>query len=213
MPLGINDAELQHGGRTIVVDKIDFCKRRRFEHLLLWSFIVTKHTGVHQHGPRGWCIEPSQIEHWFWFASPHKPPLSIGPSLHPRMVIIGMCPTRCIYLTGRDANGAQSCHREGAFFSTTAIGRFHGCQRRGGTSIRRLVSDVFMTPVIHLQDGLLHAESFDTLLQFVVIECTEIIQILIVDTKRQDEMAENEFGDSDSPRYLFTRLESCAHII
>ena len=138
--------------------------------------------------------------------------MSVGPSLHPRMVVVGMGPTRRIDLAGRNADGTQGSHGKGALLATTARGGTHGSHRSGRAGVGRLIGHMLMAPMVDLEDGLLHAQPLDAVLQFVIIDDTEAVQILVVDTNGKDEMAKLALRHLATPYHLLTRLERLAHV-
>ena len=138
--------------------------------------------------------------------------MSVGPSLHQRMVVIGMGPTRRIDLTGRNADGTQGSHGKGALLATTARGGTHGSHRSGRAGVGRLIGHMLMAPMVDLEDGLLHAQPLDAVLQFVIIDDTEAVQVLVVDTNGEDEMAKLALRHLATPYHLLARLERLAHV-
>ena len=69
-----------------------------------------------------------------------------------------------------------------------------------------------MTPVVYLEDGILHAHTLHTLLQFLEENHTGIVQILIVDANRKYEMTEKQLRYLAAPSHLLTCFEACAHV-
>ena len=70
-----------------------------------------------------------------------------------------------------------------------------------------------MAPVVHFEDGFLHAQSLYTLLQFLEEHHAGIIQVLIVDADRQNEMTEEQLWYLITPSHLVACLETGAHIL
>ena len=138
--------------------------------------------------------------------------MSVGPSLHPRMIVVGMGPTRRIDLAGRNADGTQGSHGKGALLATTARGGTHGSHRSGRAGVGRLIGHMLMAPMVDLEDGLLHAQPLDAVLQFVIIDDTEAVQVLVVDTNGEDEMAKLALRHLATPCHLLARLERLAHV-
>ena len=70
-----------------------------------------------------------------------------------------------------------------------------------------------MTPVVHLQYGVLHRHALHAVFQFFVEHHARIVQILVVHPYRQYEMAEQQLRHFASPRHLLLRHEARAHIV
>ena len=121
LALCIHHIEIDTSRRTIIVDEIDFRKSIRYKHFLLRSIIFAKHTGMHQHGTTGRTIEPSKVQHCFWFTSAHKPPLAISPCFYPRMVVVSMRPTGCINLSCGNTDSSQGRNGESGLLATSAV--------------------------------------------------------------------------------------------
>ena len=155
--LGVNHLEIDAGCGAIVVNQIDFGVVAGAQHHLFGSTIVAECTGVHQHGARGRSVEPAEVENGFGLASAEEVPLSIGPSLHPRMVVVGVCPSWGIYLACWNAHRAQSRHGECAFLAASPDSRFLASHWRKRARIRWLIGDMLVAPVVHLQNGVFHA--------------------------------------------------------
>ena len=128
------------------------------------------------------------------------------------MVVIGMCPTRRIDLTGRNAHRTQGCHQESRFLAATPVSRLHRRQRRGSPRIARRINSLFMAPVVHLQNGIVHRQAFHPLGQFIIKHPAARIQILVVDPDRQHEMPELLLRHVLAPRHLPPDLERHPHI-
>ena len=111
--LAIYHAHRNGGYRSVVSCYVYLGVTRCASHNLLGAVIVTKSLGVHQHTTRSRSVEPSKVEHGLGLAGTKKVPLTIYPSLHPSVVIVGVSPTRGIYLTSRDTHGTQSGDGEG----------------------------------------------------------------------------------------------------
>ena len=129
------------------------------------------------------------------------------------MIVIGMCPTGSVYLTGRNTYRTKGGNGKGRLLTTTAISRLNGSKRRAGTSIARTVNHLFMTPVIYLQNGIPHGKILDTLLQFIIKYPAGIIQILIIHPDWKYKMPEYIFGNRFSPRHLTLCLLSQTYIL
>ena len=93
-------------GRCIMIDDIDFRITCRLFHHLFRTVIRSECFGMHQHAAIRRSVEPAQVKYGFRLAGTQKIPLAVDPRLDPRMVIVGMGPTRRIHLTGRYADRA-----------------------------------------------------------------------------------------------------------
>ena len=163
----IFNREIDAGRRTIVVDEIDLGIVRGAEHHFLRTIIIAECLGMHQHGTRGRSIKPSQIQHGFRLTGTQEIPGTICPSLNPGMVIVGMCPTRGINLSCRNADSSQGSHGESTLLATSSVSRTDGRKRCRSSTVRWLISYQLVTPVVHFEDGFLHAQSLYALLQFL----------------------------------------------
>ena len=181
-------------------------------HHLLGTVVVAKSLGVHQHTARGTFVKPSQIQHWLRLAGTQEVPFAISPGLYPCMVIIGMRPTRRINLTGRNTHRTQRSHRKGTLLATATIGRTERSQWTAGTSVRRAISHVLVAPVVHFENGVLHAQFLHTWLQRLVEHLTRVVQILIVHTHGHHKMAELPFGHRLSPWQSSLGLKSQGYV-
>ena len=168
---------------------------------------------VHQHGTGSRRIEPGQIEHSLRLTGAQKVPLSVGPGLYPGMIVIGVSPAGRVDLSGRNAHGTQGSHRERAFLTTAPIGRPEGGKRSRGAAVGRLVGDMLMTPMVDLQNGIIHTHAADTVLQFLVKDHARTVEMLIVHPDRQHKVAEEQVGHSVAPRHVAPGLETGAHIL
>ena len=148
------DDEASHG--RIVVRDVDFGVARVAAHHLLGPVVAAEDLGVHHHAATGGLIEPTLVEHGFRLAGAEEMPLPIDPCLHPRVVVVGVRPARRIDLTCRNAHGPQGSHAEGALLATAPDGGTHGGKRRRGARVGRLIGDVLVAPVVHLQHRIVH---------------------------------------------------------
>ena len=123
-----------------------------------------------------------------------------------------MCPTRGIDLTGGNTHRTKGSHREGRFLTATTIGGLNRSQRRAGAGIRRGVDHLLMTPVVHLQHRIVKRQVLHTILQLRKENRAAVIQVLVVHTHREDEMAEDIFRNALTPRHLGFRLEGSTYI-
>ena len=128
------------------------------------------------------------------------------------MVVVGMRPSRRIYLTCRNADGAQSRHCEGRFLAAASRCRLHRSHRRRCAGVGGTVCYVFMTPVVHLQHSFLHSASAHTLRQFVVVFRAEVVEVFVVNAHRQDEMAPFAIGNLRAPGHLRTSTDGNAGV-
>ena len=177
----------RHGERSacgIVRNHVDFGVVGRGFHHLLRAVVITEDLGVHQHPAAGRGVEPPQVEHRFRLAGPEEMPPSVGPGLDPGVVVVGVRPAGRVDLPGRDAHRAQRSDEQRRLLAAAAVGRAHGGQRRTGPRIRRLVVGLFVTPVVHFEDGVVHRQPFDARRQLVVEHPARIVEVLVVHPAR-----------------------------
>ena len=167
---------------------------------------------MHQHTTVCRSIEPTEIQDRFRFASTQEIPSTVYPCFYPCMVVIGMRPTRSIYLTSRNTNRTQSRYSESRLFTTTSISSLHRSQWRTCTSIRRCIDHLFMTPVVYFQYGIMQRKILHTVLQFFIEHLTAMVQIFIVYTNRKYEMTEFTFRNQLTPRHFFLCLQGIVDV-
>jgi len=85
----------------------------RFGKFFLLAIILTKNKGSDHHCTFGWCCKPPHIEFGFGFAGSQEMPAAINPYLYPRMIIVGMCPSWSVNLTGGNTHRTVSCNSKG----------------------------------------------------------------------------------------------------
>ena len=198
--------------RSIIADDIDFCVVRILMHDFFRTIVTAEHLGMHQHTTVCRSIEPTEIQDRFRFASTQEIPSTVYPCFYPCMVVIGMCPTRSIYLTSRNTNRTQSRYSESRLFTTTSISSLHRSQWRTCTSIRRCIDHLFMTPVVYFQYGIMQRKILHTVLQFFIEHLTAMVQIFIVYTNRKYEMTEFTFRNQLTPRHFFLCLQGIVDV-
>ena len=205
----------RHGERSacgIVRNHVDFGVVGRGFHHLLRAVVITEDLGVHQHPAAGRGVEPPQVEHRFRLAGPEEMPPSVGPGLDPGVVVVGVRPAGRVDLPGRDAHRAQRSDEQRRLLAAAAVGRAHGGQRRTGPRIRRLVVGLFVTPVVHFEDGVIHRQPLDAGFEFIVKYPARIVETLVVDPHGQHEMPEQLVGDAPAPRHLLPDRQRTAHV-
>ncbi len=121
-----------------------------------------------------------------------------------------MGPARRIDLAGRDPYGTQRRDAEGRFFPASAQAILHRGQGSVGAAVGRLVGHLFVAPVVHFQNGLLHGHALHPRLQLVVKDQPGGIQVLVVGPEGQHEMAELPLRNI--PTHFLSRLEGFPHI-
>ena len=163
-----------------------------------------------EHGAGGGGVEPAQVHHGLGLAGADKVPCSVGPGLYPGVVALGMGPAGRINLAGRDTHGAQGGHAEGGLLPASAQGILEGSQGGVGAPVGRLVGHLFMAPVVHLQDGLLHGELLYAGLELVVKHRAGAVQVFVVGPEGQHKVT--EFPLRHLPGHLFAGLERLAHV-
>ena len=119
----------------------------------------------------------------------------------------GLAPMRCVNLACRYAYGSERCNGKRALFAATSGCGLERCERRRCAGVRRLVCHLLVAPVVHFNDGVHHRHALDAVLQFVVEHRACIVQSLVVDTDRNNEVAEKQFGNVFAPRHLLASLE------
>ena len=207
LAFAVLDIEVDRCNRRIVGGEVDFCEVACAQHHLLRSVIVAESACVHEHCSRSRSVEPTEVKHWFWFAGAEEVPLAVCPGLYPGVVVVGVSPTRCVHLACRYAYGSERCNGKRTLLTTTSGCGLERCERRRCAGVRRLVCHLLVAPVVHLDDGVHHRHAFDAILQFVVEHRACIVQSLVVDTDRHNEVAEKQFGNVLAPRHLLASLE------
>ncbi len=167
---------------------------------------------MHQHATAGRSIEPTKIEYRFRFTSTQKIPFPICPCLYPRMIVVRMGPTGRIDLTGRNAYRTQGGNQQSGFFPTTSVRCAYRCQRRTGTGVRRSIDSLFMTPMVHLQNGIVKGKGFHTIFQLIVKYYPRAVQLLVVHPHRKYKMTKQILRNNFSPRHLICSLLGGAHV-
>ena len=143
-----HDSDLRRGG--IVVDDVDLGVAGRAAHHLLRTVVVAEDLRVHQHAARSTLVEPSQVQDRLRLAGPEEVPLSVGPGLHPGVVVVGVGPAGRIDLAGGDAHAPEGRHEQRRLLAAASIGRADGGQGRAGARVGGPIRDVLMTPVVDL---------------------------------------------------------------
>ena len=128
------------------------------------------------------------------------------------MIVVRMCPSRSIYLTSWNTDRTEGSYRKSTLLSTASTTRTDRLQRWRSTSIRRLVGNTFVAPVVYLKDSLLHRKSFHTLTQFTIEDSTWTIERFVVHTHRQNEMSKQQFRDILSPCHRLSCLQGGAYV-
>ena len=118
----------------------------------------------------GGAGEPALIKNLFRLTCTEEVPFSIYINFHPGMVIITVCPSRCIYLAGRDSNTPEGGYRKSRFFSAASFSGFIQCHRRYGSPVRCLVGAVFRTPVVDLKRCFFRAQPAYSVDQLIIKE-------------------------------------------
>ena len=167
---------------------------------------------MHQHPAACRGIEPSKVQNRLRLACAKEIPAPVNPCLNPRMVVVGMRPTRSIDLTRRYAHGAESGDKKRRFLAATPVCCTDSGKRRACTCVRWLIVGLLVTPVVHLQYRVVHRQAFQPRHQLIVKHHTRAVEILVVDTHRQHEVAENIVGNRPAPNRLATCSQRAAHI-
>ena len=178
--------------------------------LILVNLIIAEDAGMQQHRTANRGVEPRHVEAWLRLAGTQEIPFAIHPGLHPGMVVVGMRPAGGIDLAGRDADGTQGSNAQHALLATTSRTRCHCCQRAGSAGIGGLIGSLLVTPMVDFQYGIIHAHALHTSAEGIRPKGAEIIEVLVIDTWREDEMAELLFGDV--PVHLAAHFEGRFHL-
>ena len=161
---------------------------------------------MHQHTTTGGSIKPTQVQNRFRFAGTKEIPFAIYPGFYPCMVVVGMSPTRSIYLSCRNTYRAKSCYGEGGFFTTATISGFYGSEWRTRAGITWGVDYLFVAPVVYLEYSVVQWQILHTVFQFIVKHPAWVIQVFIVYPNGEHKMTEYVIGDFFSPRHFPTCL-------
>ena len=213
LAFSVNHLHVNLRSRCIVIYHVNLGVTRSQAHHLLRSVIVAKSLGVHQHTTRGTLVKPAQVQHGLRLTGTQEVPLAIGPGLYPRMVIVGMRPTRGVHLTGRNTHGTQGCNSKSALLATTSISRTERCQRTAGSAIRRTIRHVLVAPVVHLEDSLLHTQFLNTRLEGLVEHLTTVVEILVVNSHGHHKVAELALWNGFAPWHLSTCFERQGNVL
>ena len=103
---GVDYGNGQPTSGSVVVYHVDFRECVLPDYEFFRSVVVSEHFGVHEHSSRCTLVEPPHIQDRFRFAGSEKPPLSVCPSFHPGVIVIRVCPSGCVDLSGWNANTA-----------------------------------------------------------------------------------------------------------
>ncbi|CDD32087.1 uncharacterized protein BN762_02230 [Bacteroides sp. CAG:714] len=209
----IDNGNVHLGAGGIVVDDVDFGEVGSLLHHVFRSVVSAEYLGVHQHTAAGGSVEPAQIQYRFRFAGTQEMPLSVYPGFYPGVVVVGVCPARCIYLACRNTYRTQCGYQEGGFLAATAVGSLDCSHRGAGTDIGRLVYHLFMAPVVHLQYGIEHGQVLYTGPQFLAEYLACIVQVFVVDPDGQNEMTEYQVRNGLSPGTFLAELEGLAYVV
>ena len=207
------DGDISRGGVGVVGEQVDAGVVRRALVDLFGTFVAAEDVGVHHHRACGGIGEPAHIEFGIGLAGPEEPPFAIHPNLHPGVVVVAVRPTRGVALAGGNAHGTEGRHREGALLTATPVRGLQRGQRRRCSRISRLIINIFVAPMVHLQGGIIHTHVLDAVLQLVEDVRPRGIQILIVHAIDDHEMTEDVVGDALPPRKGVPRFHGHLHLL
>ena len=71
---------------------------------------------------------------------------------------------------------------------------------------------MLVAPMVNLQYGIVHIHVLNPILQFLVKNNTGRVQILVINTQRQDEMLPLTLGHLLAPRHLLAGLQRSTHV-
>ena len=135
------------------------------------------------------------------------------PDFDPGVVVVAVRPTGCVALAGGDAHGAEGSDGKGALLTAAAQGGAHGGKGCRGAAVGSTVGHMLVAPVVDLEGGLLHGETFDAVFQLAVEGHAGGIEVFIIDAIDENEMAEDVFGDEFSPGHGIAGSEGIAHLL
>ena len=138
-------------------------------------------------------------------------PFAVRPDLDPGVVVVGVRPSGGVDLTRRDACGPERCDREHGLFTAPSESGADGGHRAERPPVGRTVGGLFVAPVIDLQGGVGEAHPLDAAAQRVRVYDAEIIEVLVVDPQRQDEV--QELPLRDVPAHAVAHLQGLGHIL
>ena len=205
LPVLIDDRDRGPARGDVVADHVDLGIDGILDDDVLRSLVVAGHLSVEQQRARHGGMEPAHVEFGIRLAGAQVIPRAIHPGFHPGMVAVGMGPERRIDLPGRDAGRTQGGHRESRFLAAAAETGGHQRHGAAGARIRSHIGHPFVAPVVDLQHGVVHGHPLHALAKFVGIEGAEAVQVFIVDTEGQDEMA--KLALRDAPGHPIPHLE------
>ena len=137
-------------------------------------------------------------------------PFSVHPDLYPGVVVVGVGPSRGIYLPCRDAGCPERRHRQHGLLAAASLAPVHRSHRGGGPAVRRLVGGLLVAPVVDLEGGIVETHSLHTSAERVGVSQAEFIQVLIVHPERQHEMAELPLRNV--PAHPLPHLQGLLHV-
>ena len=213
MAVGILHPNAQLADGCIVLRDVDFRVAGIAGDHLLGPIIVTEDLRMHEHTTRGRLIEPPLVEDRLRLTGSQEVPLPIDPRLDPRMIVVGMGPTGGIYLPGRNAHGTQGCHTESALLATATRARAQGDERRLSAPVGGLIGGMLVAPMVHLEHRIIHRQLAHALAQYIIYIGACRVEILVVHTYRQDEVAPLALGHRRAPRHLAPGTQRNLHIL
>ncbi len=128
------------------------------------------------------------------------------------MIVVGMSPSRSVYLTRWNTYAAQSGHSKCRFFATTAESVAYSGERRRGAGIGGLVGYFFVTPVVYFKDSIFHRQAFYTVFEFGIELRPRHVEIFVVYTHRENKMPPFAVGDSRAPGHFLCRTKRSAYV-
>ena len=140
-------------------------------------------------------------------------PLAVSPCFDPGVIVVGVGPAWGIDLAGGYADAAQGCYEEGGFLTATTIGRADSGEGRGGAFVAGLIGDAFVAPMVHLEDGFGHREALDAVLELRIEHHSASVEVLVVDTHGEDEVAPFAFRNGAAPWHLAACLKGAVDIL
>ena len=135
-------------------------------------------------------------------------PFAVRPGLHPGVIVIRMRPSRSVHLPCGNAHRPEGGHKKSGLLPAPSVGSPDRCQRGACSGVRRLINRLLMTPVVDLENRLLHGKILHPWSKFPEEHRSGSVQILIVHPHRKHEMPHLPLRNGLSPRHLTESAES-----
>ena len=197
--LGVENKDVGSVGAGVVPDEVDLGVVGALQHHFFRAVVPAERAGVHEHGAGGGGVEPAEVQDGLGLTGAQEPPAAVGPGFYPGVVVVGVGPAGRVHLPGGDADATQGGHQEGRFLPASAQGVLHQVQGRRRAGVRGLIGHLLVAPVVHLQNGILHAQALDAGQQLGLENRPMAIQVLVIHPQRQHKVAEFPLRHVPSP--------------